>query len=197
MEQKPYPVVYRGSVKNIRMVREPKARRPGRYVFEFTDDYSVFDYGKMPDKLRGKGCAIAMMSAYLFEALAQPSAWKKLFRKRQVWERAGGPKARTRLMKSSAGKQLVNRGLATHYLGLLDRDDRCVPFRRLREPSNRLLVKAVPVVAPTQVMIDGRAVWDYSTFHPGLPQFLIPLENVFRFGVPKGSSLLGRLRRAS
>jgi phosphoribosylaminoimidazole-succinocarboxamide synthase len=32
-------------------------------------------------------------------------------------------------------------------------------------------------------------------FHPGLAQFLIPLENVFRFGVPRGSSLLERLRK--
>ena len=52
-------VVYRGSVKNIRLVREPRKRRPGRFLFEFTDDYSVFDYGKMPDTIRGKGLIVA------------------------------------------------------------------------------------------------------------------------------------------
>ncbi len=90
MTEKAYPLVYKGSVKNIRMIREPKKRSPGRYAFEFTDDYSVFDYGKMPDRIRGKGSAIAMMSAYLFEAMENPAAWKALFRRGRVWERAGG-----------------------------------------------------------------------------------------------------------
>jgi len=89
----------------------------------------------------------------------------------------------------------MSQGLATHYLGLIDENGKCVRFDKLRAPSNKLLVRAVPVVSPTQVSIDGRVVWDYSVFHPERPQFLIPLENVFRFGVPKGSSLLGRLRK--
>ena len=55
MTDKANPLVYKGSVKNIRMIQEPKKRSPGRYAFEFTDDYSVFDYGKMPDRIRGKG----------------------------------------------------------------------------------------------------------------------------------------------
>jgi phosphoribosylaminoimidazole-succinocarboxamide synthase len=195
MALKAYPLVYKGSVKNIRIAKEPKTRSPGRYVFEFTDDYSVFDYGKMPDRIRGKGCAIAMMSAYLFEALADPSAWKALFRKTGVWDRTGGKKGRARLRKSVVTKRLMAQGLPTHYLGLLDADGRCVRFGKLREPTNKLLVKAVPVVHPRQVSIDGKTIWDYSVFHPGLPQFLIPLENVFRFGVPKGSSLLDRLQK--
>jgi phosphoribosylaminoimidazole-succinocarboxamide synthase len=195
MKDESCPLVYRGSVKNIRMVKEPKKNSPGRYVFEFTDDYSVFDYGKMPDKIRGKGAAIAMMSAYLFEAMEAPSAWKALFRRGKVWKRAGGKAVRDRLGRSSSGRRLVKQGLASHYLGLLDESGRCVRFDRLRAPSSRLLVRAVPVVTPRQVSIDGKRIWDYSMFHPGLPQFLIPLENVFRFGVPKGSSLPDRLRK--
>jgi phosphoribosylaminoimidazole-succinocarboxamide synthase len=50
-------------------------------------------------------------------------------------------------------------------------------------------------VPPTPISLDGKVVWDYSAFHPERPQFLIPLENVFRFGVPRGSSLLDRLRK--
>ncbi len=195
MKEETYPIVYKGSVKNIRMAREPKRNRPGRYVFEFTDDYSVFDYGKMPDPIRGKGAAIAMMSAYLFETMEKPAAWKALFRRRPVWERVGGKSVKDRLRKSAAGRRLAEQGLASHYLGLLDEKGKCVRFDRLRTPSRRLLVQAVPVPAPTQVSIEGKKVWDYSTFHPGRALFLIPLENVFRFGVPKGSSLLGRLRK--
>ncbi len=195
MREEAYPLVYKGSVKNIRMVRAPKGSAPGRYIFEFTDDYSVFDYGKMPDRIRGKGSAIAMMSACLFEALEDPSSWRRLFRGGRVWERAGGERERERLRRSPAGRRLASQGLGSHYLGLLDERGRCVRFDQLRAPSNRLLVHAVPVLKPVRVAIDGRTVWDYSVFHPEKPQFLIPLENVFRFGIPKGSSLPDRLRK--
>jgi phosphoribosylaminoimidazole-succinocarboxamide synthase len=195
MREASYPIVYAGSVKNIRRVREPKGSTSGQYIFEFTDDYSVFDYGKMPDRIRGKGSAIAMMSACLFEALEEPSSWKRLFRAGRAWERAGGEKVKERLRRSPAGRKLASQGLGTHYLGLLDEGGKCVRFDQLRSPSNRLLVRAVPVLRPVQVAIEGRQVWDYSVFHPEKPQFLIPLENVFRFGVPRGSSLLDRLRK--
>jgi len=190
-----HPVLYRGSVKNIRVVTQPRRSAPGRYLFEFTDDYSVFDYGKMPDAIRGKGCAIAMMSAYLFERLEQPQAWKRLFRRSEGWEHLGGSELRDRLRRSTAGKNVVARGLRTHYLGLLDSRGRCRSLDRLEAPSSRLLVKAVPVISPSPVSVDGQTVWDYTPFTPGLPQYLIPLENVFRFGVPRGSSLLERLKK--
>ncbi len=195
MEKNEHPVIYRGSVKNIRVAKQPKASTPGKYIFEFTDDYSVFDYGKMPDAIRGKGAAIAMMSACIFEELENPQAWKKLFRKPDIWETLGGKAFRDRLRRSAAGKKLASRGLQTHYIGLLDRQGRCRSSAQLKEPSSRLLVKAVHVVTPLPVSMDGNVVWDYTPFFPGLPQYLIPLENVFRFGVPKGSSLFGRLKR--
>jgi phosphoribosylaminoimidazole-succinocarboxamide synthase len=89
----------------------------------------------------------------------------------------------------------MSEGLATHYLGLIDDKGKCVRFNKLRAPSSKLLVRAVPVVEPKQVSMDGKILWDYSAFHPDLSQFLIPLETVFRFGVPTGSSLLKRLRK--
>jgi len=188
-----HPIVYRGSVKNVRMVRPPRKKNPGLYVFEFTDDYSVFDFGKMPDPIRGKGCALAGMSAYLFEELAKSASWKKLARRSDPWERFGGNKLKKRLLGSPAGKEILARGLKTHYEGLLDRQGRRRSLAELEEPTNRILVKAVPVLSPASVCVDGRDLWDYSAFHPSVEQFLIPLENVFRFGLPLGSSLLDRM----
>ena len=195
MAAKAAQLVYRGSVKNIRQVTAPKGKTPGRYIFEFTDDYSVFDYGKMPDRLTGKGAALAMMSAYLFEELASPKAWQALFRDSKKWEKIGGNRMRSRLMRSTAGRKVREQGLATHYIGLLDRQGKVKRLNQLREPTNKLLVKAVPVISPSPLSLAGNIVWDYSMFHPGLAQFLVPLENVFRFGVPKGSSLLKRLKK--
>ena len=41
----------------------------GRGAFVFTDDYSVFDWGKMPDRIPQKGAALCTMGAFNFEVL--------------------------------------------------------------------------------------------------------------------------------
>ena len=57
-------IIYRGSVKDIRGV---EGQSP--YVFEFSDRYSVFDWGEMPDELDGKGEALAVMAWLFFDLL--------------------------------------------------------------------------------------------------------------------------------
>src|SRR6202035_5569606 len=57
------------STKNLIMVREPTADREGVGIFEFTDDYSIFHYGKMPDRIPGKGEALCRMAVANFELL--------------------------------------------------------------------------------------------------------------------------------
>jgi phosphoribosylaminoimidazole-succinocarboxamide synthase len=39
----------------------------GLGVFKFSDDYSVFDWGQMPDQIPGKGAALCLIGAYFFE----------------------------------------------------------------------------------------------------------------------------------
>ncbi|WP_135666307.1 phosphoribosylaminoimidazolesuccinocarboxamide synthase [Halorhabdus rudnickae] len=57
------------SVKEFRIDEEPTPTELGRGAFVFTDDYSVFDWGKMPDEIPGKGVALCTMGADNFEAL--------------------------------------------------------------------------------------------------------------------------------
>ncbi|PSP75136.1 phosphoribosylaminoimidazolesuccinocarboxamide synthase [Halobacteriales archaeon QS_1_68_20] len=57
------------SVKDFRIEEEPGEVELGLGVFEFTDDYSVFDWGKMPDAIPGKGASLCTMGAYNFELL--------------------------------------------------------------------------------------------------------------------------------
>ncbi len=59
-----------GSVKDLIVLREPNDK-PGVGRFIFSDRYSVFDYGEMPDKIEGKGKALCMVSAYFFEKLEE------------------------------------------------------------------------------------------------------------------------------
>jgi phosphoribosylaminoimidazole-succinocarboxamide synthase len=57
------------SVKEFRVDEEPTTDSLGRGSFVFTDDYSVFDWGKMPDQIPGKGASLCTMGAYNFELL--------------------------------------------------------------------------------------------------------------------------------
>lgn len=57
-----------GSVKDLYVIKEPDEKTgTGRFIF--SDRYSVFDYGEMPDKIHDKGKALCMISAYFFERL--------------------------------------------------------------------------------------------------------------------------------
>ncbi len=58
-----------GSVKDLEMIEEPTEEEEGLGVFEFSDRYSVFDYGEMPDEIEGKGAALCLMGAYNFREL--------------------------------------------------------------------------------------------------------------------------------
>ena len=58
------------SVKDVRVDAKPSDGNLGRGAFVFSDDYSVFDWGRMPDQLPKKGASLCAMGAYNFERLA-------------------------------------------------------------------------------------------------------------------------------
>ena len=57
------------SVKEFLVEEEPTTTELGRGRFVFTDDYSVFDWGSMPDEIPGKGASLCTMGAHNFELL--------------------------------------------------------------------------------------------------------------------------------
>ncbi len=57
------------SVKQFRVQERATADGLGHGAFVFTDDYSVFDWGKMPDEIPGKGASLCTMGAFNFELL--------------------------------------------------------------------------------------------------------------------------------
>ncbi|WP_262180807.1 phosphoribosylaminoimidazolesuccinocarboxamide synthase [Haloarcula laminariae] len=59
------------SVKEFRVDEPATATDLGRGSFAFTDDYSVFDWGKMPDEIPDKGASLCTMGAYNFELLEE------------------------------------------------------------------------------------------------------------------------------
>ena len=100
-----------GSVKDLEIVNKPTPKTIGIGRFHFSDRYSVFDWGEMPDLIEGKGEALCMMGTYCFERLEE-------------------------------------KGVKTHYRGLVDSDGKVVNFRELKHPSSVMEVKLVNVYKP-------------------------------------------------
>jgi phosphoribosylaminoimidazole-succinocarboxamide synthase len=57
------------SVKDFRIHEPATPDAPGRGAFVFTDAYSVFDWGPMPDPIPDKGASLCTMGAFNFELL--------------------------------------------------------------------------------------------------------------------------------
>lgn len=190
-------VLYRGSVKDLVGPFEV-AGKPA-VVFQYTDAYSVFDWGRMPDLLPSKGAALATLAAELFERLESAQSWKAF---------SGSPEAlglrkgnRFGAAFNELGERLQAEGLRTHYLGVLP----ALPARgaglkpvsldAAGAPVRQLVVRQVSVVKPQMKSVLGRSLPDYLPTRSSPAPRLVPLEVVFRFSCPPGSSLAERVGR--
>ncbi|MDD9900039.1 MAG: hypothetical protein OXT65_03585 [Alphaproteobacteria bacterium] len=167
--------IYQGSVKDIRGVRGESP-----YVFEFSDRYSIFDWGVMPDQLHKKGESLAFMAWFFFDYLGNAKNWKN-------WEAPKG------FAKSSTLERFQGGGVPHHMLALVSHDLKPVSHEReVVTPTRCLTVEPVEVTPPTATQKRGKLVWDYTHYQSKPENALVPLEVIFRFGVPEGSSLLKR-----
>jgi phosphoribosylaminoimidazole-succinocarboxamide synthase len=128
-------LLHRGSVKDIYQVSAEAL------LFKFSNRYSIFDWGEMPDAIPGKGAALALMGRKLLQHL------NKL-------------------------------GFQTHYL-----ETRIGDVTGAGMDPESMLVKSVRVPRD-----------DISVYQSSPTTILVPLEVIFRFGAPKGSSLLKRFK---
>jgi phosphoribosylaminoimidazole-succinocarboxamide synthase len=58
-----------GSVKDLIVVEEATDKKSGIGFFTFSDRYSVFDWGEMPDLIPNKGSSLAIITSHFFEIL--------------------------------------------------------------------------------------------------------------------------------
>ncbi len=121
-------LLHTGSVKDVH-----RGSKDGELVFHFSDRYSIFDWGTMPDEIPGKGNALAAMGRTFFYWL------RKL-------------------------------GYTSHYLFPESEAPGCLSVKEVRVPRDEI-----------EAAYQDRPV-----------QTLVPLEILFRLGVPQGSSLLTR-----
>ena len=145
-----------GSVKDLQLIEKPTQTAMGTGRFLFSDRYSVFDWGEMPDHIEGKGAALCLMGAYCFE-------------------------------------QLEKKGVKTHYKGLVNKQGKAVKVSELESPSSIMEVSLVNVYRPKTTVAQGKIIHDYSIYTSDLKNCLIPLEIIYRNGLPEGSSVFKRL----
>lgn len=60
-----------GSVKDLTVLKKPAEEKSGIGHFQFSDRYSVFDWGGMPDLIPNKGTSLAIMTTHFFELLGK------------------------------------------------------------------------------------------------------------------------------
>ena len=151
------------SVKEFRVADPATPDALGRGRFVFTDAYSVFDWGRMPDAIPRKGASLCTMGAFNFERL------------------------------SAAGVPTHYRGVvdpAAVEAGA-DPEDAIVPLAAADAPPTAMAIELTQV--PDLPYEGPEAGYDYDAFHAaGGDNYLVPLEVVFRNTVPVGSSLRRR-----
>jgi phosphoribosylaminoimidazole-succinocarboxamide synthase len=150
-----------GSVKDLEILKPPSKNKMGLGRFHFSNRYSVFDWGEMPDLIEDKGAALCIMGAYCFEQLGKETEIK------------------------------------THYKGLVTPGGKSgIKSSELDEPADIMEIDLVNVIRPKpNINKKGELKYDYSVYAPDLANFLIPLEVVYRNGLPEGSSIFKRLEQ--
>ncbi len=191
MPESPMESIYTGSVKTVHR----DARNPNVNYFEFSDDYSVFDWGKMPDKIEGKGKALALIGTHFFQELSQPINWQALS-KADTLHRFDKDLL-NRLFKSLTCRKLAESGLLHNFEGLVDRHARPITKEDVTLPETQPLmrVRSVEIPRPRTFVVDQQTIYQYETNNTSgrIRPTLVPLEVIFRFGMPEGSSLKKRL----
>ena len=72
------PVLH--STKNLQIIEPATTAAGGVGVFEYTDNYTVFHYGRMPDVIPGKGeaiCRMAVANFMMLEAAGVPTHFRR------------------------------------------------------------------------------------------------------------------------
>jgi len=78
----------------------------------------------------------------------------------------------------------------------VDINGKIIPFKQANQPTNTMEVHLINIYRPeTFTTQQGKLEYDYSAYTPKLKNCLIPLEIIYRNGLPEGSSVFKRLEQ--
>jgi len=185
-----------GSVKDLKVLEQAFENRAGVGNFVFSDRYSVFDWGEMPDHILNKGRALAFMAAYNFEELERRGIKSHY---RGLVTDGLEPGAPAAGCPGAGGPGAVGGGKLLRFSDLPESS----AGAKLADPIIEIELALVyyPVAREFCSSQGGReVVYDYSFFDANrgrINNYLIGLEIIFRNGLPLGSSVFDNLERAA
>lgn len=157
-------MLVKGSVKDIECTRQPGKSELGVGSFHFSDRYSIFDWGEMPDHIPNKGQSLCVMGAYNFELM----------------ERKGN-KTHYRGLVTSDGRQIRLEDIDT--LGGVTPNTMEIDLTNVIKPDQRIAYDGSLVYSYSKY---------HDLFEKGAT-YQIPTENMHRFYLPRSSSIFTRL----
>ena len=169
------------STKNLEIIEPPTAAKEGIGVFEYTDNYTVFHYGRMPDLIPGKGEAICRMAVFnfmLLEAADVRTHFRRFIAPNMIeFDLARFPDPGTGPLTPDTGNYLVP-------VQVLFRNE-------LPQGSSVHRRLATGALAPAEVGLSGIPAVGERLRHP-LIEYATMLEDVNRFiGRPEAQRLAG------
>lgn len=183
-------LAYEGSVKRLWSPVE----REERLWLEYMDEYSLFGWRHMPDKVRNRARSLSILSAFFFEQLGCPLAWKQvpvapsLKTFRSDWLNA-------RWSHLVYSHLFSKHGVPTHYLSLLAADGQEISFDQAANSLTPVFIEVLPATVdrPESYKLLGQKVFYYPPCGSGRKLRLIPLDVMFHFGLPYADPLKERL----
>ncbi len=159
-----------GSVKKTVELIPAYENCQGEGLFIFSDDYSIRDWGKMPDQIHNKGRALVLMSASNFIGLEEEGIWTHYH---ELVDAKGQSKLFPSLKKGDEIPNAMKIDLAKVY-----------------KPVARSFLNANG---------QPNVTYDYSFFDVNrgeMNNYVVPLEIIFRNGLLQGSSIFNKIKKA-
>jgi phosphoribosylaminoimidazole-succinocarboxamide synthase len=173
---------YNGSVQKLYFLEE----NPQWMVCKTMPGGSVFDVGTIFSIPNSDLCRTALRHK-IYSLLESPEEWESVYK--HICQKYEQDKELLAFLTEGLLEEFRLKGASTHHLGMMDKDTGEVYAKSFPpNPSQYVLVKRYNIIKPSRVSYFANHLWDYSEYH-GADKFVIPLENIVRFGVTSGSSI--------
>ncbi len=181
---------YNGSVQKLYSVIDD----PGSLVSETSMGGSVFDVGTI-FSINGSDTVRAGFRHLVYQSLMDVDEWVDIESYIKVhW---GQDYFLNNTIIQETLEKIKSTGLKTHHQGMIGRDDGKLYTNSFpQELSNLTLIKKYNIYKPEPVTFMNAHLYDYEKYY-GNDQFVIPLEQIVRFGVTSGSSILRKYNALS
>ncbi|MFZ5642093.1 MAG: phosphoribosylaminoimidazolesuccinocarboxamide synthase [Bacillota bacterium] len=179
---------YQGSVQELFYCRE----NPEYMVCRTTSGGSVFDVGTI-FSIPGSDTSRTALRHKIYSLLGSKEEWSEI--KKYLPEMFKGQDELLNFLGEGLLERYVENGADTHHGGMIDSQSGEIYAGSFPPtPSPYVLVKKYNVIKPRRLKHFANNLWDYSEYY-NADKYVVPLENIVRFGVVPGSSVYRKYLR--